>query len=130
MLGILSFISYIPSVFVFLFLEVKVPLIMSLVIRPWKHNTSNTNDDDDDDKGNNYRFLHVYHVSGTVLSALNGLSLLIFTKNLSDTIISSFLQIGKLNLGLRNMLKGTQLDCKLFCLIPVLMLLTILLSPI
>lgn len=126
--SIFSFISYIPSVFVFFFLEVKLPLIMPLVIRPLKHGTSK--DDDDDNENNNYRFLHVYHVSGTMLIALNGFSLLILTKNLSCTIIFSILQIGKLNLWLRNMLKGTQLDCTHHCLIPVLILLTIPLLPI
>lgn len=47
--------------------------MMALVIRPLKHSSSNNNNDDN--KSNNYKLLHAYRVSGTVLSALNGLSL-------------------------------------------------------
>lgn len=78
--------------------------MMSLVIRPLKHSSNNNNSDDN--KSNNCKSLQVYHVSGTVLNALNGLS---FNphQNPSDIIIISILQIEKLSLRLTNMCKDT-----------------------
>lgn len=92
---------------------IVVSLMVALVIRSLKH-SSNNNNNDDNYKSNNYKLLHVHHVLKTVLSALNELSLLIFTNNVSDTIIITILQIGKLSVRLSKMLKGTQLDRKPF----------------
>lgn len=86
--------------------------MITLVIRPLNHSSGNNNNNDD--KSNNYKLLHVCHVSGTVLSALKGLSLLNLTKNLLDTIIITILQIGKLSVRLSKVLKSTQLDRKTF----------------
>lgn len=86
---------------------------MALVIRPLKHSSSNNNNDNNN-KSNQYNLLHVYYVLGTVLRALNGLCILILTKNLSGTMIISILQIGKLSLRLSNMLSDIQLNIKPF----------------
>lgn len=78
MVNIFSFFSYIPSVLVFLFLELhplKLPLVMVLVIKPLKHSSSNSHDNDNNNKRSNYKLLHGYHVLRTMLSALKGLYL-------------------------------------------------------
>ena len=77
---------------------------MAWVIRPLKHSSSNNNSDDN--KSNNCKSLHVYHVSGTVLDALNGLSFNLH-QNPSDIIVISILQIERLSLRLTNMCKDT-----------------------